>query len=98
MTAKLKARGLKRAGQILRQGPDASLVHQVLVAMARLDLATGKTLCWWMLKNTQFKRSRAASIGNAWAGGLGSQVKEMARPMARQGQQFGYWSWRVDKG
>ena len=41
LIAKLRARRLKWAGQILRQEPEDSLVHQVLVAAAMHDLAAG---------------------------------------------------------
>ena len=41
LIAKLRARRLKWAGQILRLEPKDSLVHQVLVAAAMHDLAEG---------------------------------------------------------
>ena len=41
LIAKLRARRLKWAGQILRLEPEDSLVHQVLVATAMHDLTTG---------------------------------------------------------
>ena len=41
LIAKLRARRLKWAGQILRLEPEGSLVHQVLMATAIHDLATG---------------------------------------------------------
>ena len=41
LIAKLRARRLKWAGQILRQEPEDSLVHQVLMATAIHDLAAG---------------------------------------------------------
>jgi hypothetical protein len=41
LIAKLRARRLKWAGQILRQEPEDSLVHQMLVATAMHDLTTG---------------------------------------------------------
>ena len=43
MIAKLRARRLKWAGQILRLEPEDSLVHQVLIATAMHDLATGNS-------------------------------------------------------
>ena len=42
LIAKLRARRLKWAGQILRSEPEDSLVHQVLVTAARYDLTTDK--------------------------------------------------------
>ena len=41
LIAKLRARRLKWAGQILRQEPEDSLVRQVLMAAAMHDLAAG---------------------------------------------------------
>ena len=43
LIAKLRARRLKWAGQILRQEPEDSLVHQVLMAAAMHDLAAGNS-------------------------------------------------------
>ena len=42
LTAKLRARRLKWAGQILRSEPEDSIVHQVLVAVAEHDLNEDK--------------------------------------------------------
>ena len=41
LIAKLRARRLKWAGQILRLEPEDSLVHQVLIATAMHDLVAG---------------------------------------------------------
>ena len=43
LIAKLRSRRLKWAGQILRLEPEDSLVHQVLMATAMHDLATGNS-------------------------------------------------------
>ena len=43
LKAKLRARRPKWAGQILRQEPEDSLVHQVLVAATMHDLAAGNS-------------------------------------------------------
>ena len=40
--AKLAARRLKWAGQVLRQDPCESIVHRVVVAVAELDLQSGR--------------------------------------------------------
>ena len=40
--AQLAARRLKWAGQILRQDPAESILHRVVVAVAELDLQSGR--------------------------------------------------------
>ena len=60
LIAKLRARRLKWAGQILRQEPEDSLVHQVLMATAIHDLAAGNKRRSLLMDAVEYTTSESA--------------------------------------
>ena len=73
MVAKLRARRLRWAGQVLRQGIEQSLVKQVMLALANHDLEQQNSNRGSLLMDAPFRvynNGRAAQVGcrHSWVG------------------------------